>query len=312
MTETFVTMDYSERMRACADAIGLNPPAIVLPTDHFVHLNGIRFHYLDWGNPHLPHVLLFHGGGLTAHTYDMAALLLRDRYHLVALDNRGHGDTDWTPDDQIEREFGNVGLEDTTQFIEHLGYERMNLVALGGVSALQYAVRHPERVDALVVIDAGPEPMPQGQASTMAFHAETDVLERFEDFLDRAIKFNPTRKPEHLAYSLTHSLKRTDSGWTWKQDPRGRDRVRATPLEERRAATERRNAAVWEDIRALQTRTLVIRGDQSKTLAADVAQRMVEALPHGDLATIEQATGYVPGDRPREFAQVLDAFLSRR
>lgn len=311
MVEAFTVQDYSQRMQACSDAIGLDPPAIVLPTDHFAELNGIRFHYLDWGNPQLPHVLLFHGGGLTAHTYDMAALLLRDRYHLVALDNRGHGDTDWTPDDQLDRESGNAGLEDMTQFVDHLGYDHVSLVGMGSVSALQYAVRHPERVDALAVVDAGPEPKPQGQASTMAFHAETDTLERFEDFLERAIAFNPTRKREHLMYSLTHSLKRTDQGWTWKQDPRGRDRVRAMPLEERQAAAERRNVALWEDIGALRTRTLVIRGDQSKTLAADVAQRMVDTMADGTLVTVVGATGYVPGDRPREFAETLDAFLSR-
>ncbi len=146
----------------------------------------------------------------------------------------------------------------------------------------------------------------------MAFHAETDVLERFEDFLDRAVKFNPARKPEHLAYSLTHSLKRTDKGWTWKQDPRGRDRVRATPLDERQAAATRRNAELWEDLRALATRTLIIRGDASKTLAADVAQRMVDAAQHATLVTVPGASGYVPGDRPREFAEALDAFLSAR
>ena len=311
MVEAFTVMDYSERMRACAEAIGLNPSAIVVPTDHFAQINGIRFHYLDWGNAHLPHVLLFHGGGLTGHTFDMAALLLRDRYHLVALDNRGHGDTDWTPDDQIERESGNIGLEDTTQFVDHLGYSHVNLVGMG-TTALQYAAAHPERVDALVLVDAGPEPMPQGQASTMAFHAETDVLERFEDFLDRALKFNPARKPEHIAYSLTHSLKRTDQGWTWKQDPRGRDRVRATPLEERQAGAARRNAALWDEIGALPARTLVVRGDQSRTLTADVAQRMVEAMPDGTLVTVAGSTGYVPGDRPREFAATLDAFLSKR
>ena len=310
MVEAFTVMDYSERMRACADAIGLNPPAIVLPTDHFAQLNGIRFHYLDWGNPQLPHVLLFHGGGLTAHTYDMSALLLRDRYHLVALDNRGHGDTDWTPDEQLAQGEGNLALEDMGQFVAHLGYEHVNLVGMGSATALQYAVRHAERVETLTLIDAGPEPMPQGQASTMAFHAETDVLERFEDFLDRAVKFNPARKPEHLAYSLTHSLKRTDKGWTWKQDPRGRDRVRATPLDERQAAATRRNAELWDDLRALATRTLIIRGDASKTLAADVAQRMVEAAQHATLVTVPGASGYVPGDRPREFAEALDAFLS--
>jgi hypothetical protein len=105
--------DYHQLMAAAATALGLNPGAIVLPADHSVRLNGIRFHYLDWGNEHLPHVVLLHGGSLTAHTWDMAALLLRDSYHLVALDQRGHGDTDWTPEDQLHRDNADLMLEKT-------------------------------------------------------------------------------------------------------------------------------------------------------------------------------------------------------
>ena len=92
MTQQIV--DYAQLMVGAAEAAGLKPPAIVRPTDHDVELNGIRFHYLDWGNEQQPHVVLLHGGSLTAHTWDMAALLLRDQYHLVALDQRGHGDTE--------------------------------------------------------------------------------------------------------------------------------------------------------------------------------------------------------------------------
>ena len=64
--------DYTDTMAAAATAAGLEPAAIVAPTDHWVELNGIRFHYLDWGNDQLPHVVLLHGGSLTAHTWDMA------------------------------------------------------------------------------------------------------------------------------------------------------------------------------------------------------------------------------------------------
>ena len=81
----------------------------------------MNFHYLDWGDEHLPHLVLLHGGSLTAHTWDMASLLLRDRYHVVSLDQRGHGDTAWTPDDQLDRDNGDLLLEETHAFIEQLG-----------------------------------------------------------------------------------------------------------------------------------------------------------------------------------------------
>src|SRR5436309_2548289 len=132
-------------MEAAANAQDLDPPAIVTPTDRWVRLNDINFHYLDWGNPELPHVVSLHGGSLTAHTWAMAALLLRDKYHLVALDHRGHGDTDWTPEAQRDRDNNELMLEDTRQFIEHLGYDHLTLVgiSMGGVTTIRYAARYP-------------------------------------------------------------------------------------------------------------------------------------------------------------------------
>ena len=88
---------YTDEMRECAEAIDLRPPAIMQPQDRYADLNGIRFHYLDWGNEQLPPLVLLHGGSLTAHTWDMASLLLRQHYHVLAPDQRGHGDTGWTP-----------------------------------------------------------------------------------------------------------------------------------------------------------------------------------------------------------------------
>ncbi len=74
-----MSRDYRAEMADAARAAGLDPPAIVQPEDREVRLGGLRFHYLDWGNESLPHVVLLHGGSLQAHTWDMAALLLRDR-----------------------------------------------------------------------------------------------------------------------------------------------------------------------------------------------------------------------------------------
>ena len=176
-------VDYRERMRGCAEAIELGAPAIVVPADHVVMLGDLQFHYLDWGNAHLPHLILLHGGGLTAHTWDMAALLLLDRYHLVALDLRGHGDTDWTPDEHIHDELNDLMYGDVQLFLDHLGYERVSLagMSLGGVAAIRYAAEHPVGVEALVMVDVGPESMREAGQATQAFHHETDILERFEE-----------------------------------------------------------------------------------------------------------------------------------
>ena len=62
------------------------------------YVGHLRFRYLDWGNEGLRPLLFLHGGALTAHTWDLCCLALRDEFHCLALDQRGHGDTDWAPD----------------------------------------------------------------------------------------------------------------------------------------------------------------------------------------------------------------------
>jgi pimeloyl-ACP methyl ester carboxylesterase len=307
------TPDYRDRMRACAEAIGLDAPAIVLPTDHFVTLGTLRFHYLDWGNAHLPHLVLLHGGGLTAHTWDMAALLLRDRYHLVAPDLRGHGDTDWMSEEDLQRDLTDWMVSDVDRFLEFLATDRVALAGMsfGGVAAMRYAEAHPERVSALVLVDVGPESMREGGQATQQFHRETDVLERFEDFVERAMRFNPLRRREHIEYSLTHSLKQTPQGWTWKQDPRPRDLGALVPEETRLASNERRAAELWAVVRRITTPTLVLRGEHTRSLSPEVALRVVEEMPDARLVTVPESTGYIPGDRPKEFAREVDAFLAR-
>jgi len=306
--------EYLEEMRACAEAIGLKPPRFLQPEDRWVDLNGIRFHYLDWGNAHLPHLVLLHGGSLTAHTWDMAALLLRDRYHVVALDQRGHGDSGWTPEAQLGTPNSDLMLADTEAFIDHLGYEQFFLCghSMGSHNAIRYAAKHPERPDALIIVDSGPAVMLEGRQDMEAFRNETETMSRFEDFLDRAVKFNPQRKPAHLRYSLLHSLKRVEDGWTWKQDHRPRP-ADAIPLPERWAAErEERSHRMKADLAAYTRPTLLFRGEISRTFSAEAAREAMGVIPDGELVLIPRAGHSVQGDNPRDLARALDAFLTRR
>ena len=68
------------------------------PEDRFVDANGLRFHYLEWGDPSNPTVLMLHGVSQQAHSWDFISLPLSPDYHVIALDQRGHGDSDWAAD----------------------------------------------------------------------------------------------------------------------------------------------------------------------------------------------------------------------
>jgi hypothetical protein len=112
-----------------------------------------------------------------------------------------------------------------------------------------------------------------------AFRDETETLSAFDDFLNRAIKFMPHRPVPHLRYSLTHSLKQTAEGWTWKQDHRRREGG-PTDLtdEQRKAANAARAEALWTDVKAINKPTMLFKGENSKILALDVAQATVAAM----------------------------------
>ena len=139
------TTNYLDDMQACAEAIGLDVPGYVQPEDRWVHLNGIDFHYLDWGNAHLPPLVLLHGGSLTAHTWDMACLWLRQYYHCIALDQRGHGDTGWTPDDQIDQDNSDLMAADTAAFIDFLAFPRVILCGMSMGTASWSWTSRPSR-----------------------------------------------------------------------------------------------------------------------------------------------------------------------
>src|ERR671918_719277 len=86
-----------EHLRNAAAIAGVIVPRFVVPDEHDVILRRMRFHYLDWGSRGKRPILFLHGGGLSAHTWDLVCLALRPDYHCLALDQRGHGDTDWSP-----------------------------------------------------------------------------------------------------------------------------------------------------------------------------------------------------------------------
>jgi pimeloyl-ACP methyl ester carboxylesterase len=301
-------------MQACADAIDLGARQYVLPTEHTAKVNGIDFHYVDWGNDHLPHVVLLHGGALTAHTWDMACLLLRDKYHIIAPDQRGHGDTGWSTDEQLAAN-SDLMSDDTIQFIDHLGYDRISLVgmSMGGMNSIRYAAKHQDRLDALCIVDIAPETMRTGIVEMEQFRYDTETMDHFQDFLDRAQKMVPHRAAAHLEYSLLHSLKPTEEGrWTWKQDNRGRRAVDAPNLskDEMKAASETRADAMWDDLKAIKTPTLLMRGGISNVLALDAAESVAEGMPDCRLVEIPGAGHRVQGDNPKDFATELDSFLS--
>src|SRR5262245_32909646 len=85
-----------EHLQLAVTLAGVEVP-VSLPSSHHLVVGGLRLHYLDWGTAGRPPIVFLHGGALTAHTWDVVCLALRSEYRCLALDQRGHGDSEWSP-----------------------------------------------------------------------------------------------------------------------------------------------------------------------------------------------------------------------
>lgn len=295
-----------EHLTASVKLSGLDLPQIVLPEDRTAVLHGMRFHYLDWNAASRPTLLFLHGARLTAHTWDVVCLALSQPFHCVALDARGHGDSDWAPDGNYSPD---AHLSDVEALVEHLGLDRFVLVgmSMGGGTALGYAGRHSDRLQALVIVDAGPSDqpgfVPPGAQRIRDFVTGPAELETLEQVVDRALAFNPARDRRLLRRSLLNNMRQLPSGhWVWKYDREGLGHRTAEQAEERRIT-------LLQAIPRIQCPTLVIRGARSDMFSDEDAERLASSLPDGRWRRVENAGHTVQGDNPKGLLEALTPFL---
>jgi pimeloyl-ACP methyl ester carboxylesterase len=283
-----------------ARAAGITFSAEVWPEDKYVEANGLRLHYLDWGNPTKPRMLLLHGGAQSAHSWDFFALAMRDHFHIVALDQRGHGDSDWSEAGDYDTAFHVADIQAVTDAI---GYDRFILMGLsmGGRNAYSFAATYPAKVQRLIVVDVGPDLQSEGRRHIREFLEGTETFESFDWLVERVRRFNPRRPEAQIRGSLLNNLKQmADGRWTWKHDRRrGIRRDRGGEM----------NAAAWADLARINAPTLIVRGAESNMLSAQTAIKMQQTLADGRFVEVPRAGHLVQGDNPVAFEQVVREFL---
>jgi esterase len=293
-------VEQLEMFRKVLEIAGLKPPVLTLPEDHQVIIGSMRFHYLDWGGDGRP-ILFLHGGGLNAHTWDAVCVMLRDFFRCVALDQRGHGDSEWSPlsDYAVETQ-----LQDVERFLEQLRLVSPVLVgqSMGGLNSIAYAIRHGAEMRGLVVVDVGPEINPAGTQRIREF-ASTPELDSPEAFLERAVKFNPLRNPNVLRRSLYYNLRQTPIGkWALKHDQR-----RSSDEYARITTAQRERLA--QQIPQITCPTLIVRGALSDVLTDEAADKFARSLSKGKWVKVANAGHNVQGDNPAGLLEVLSPFL---
>jgi pimeloyl-ACP methyl ester carboxylesterase len=254
--------------------------------------------FLEWGTAGRPVLCFLHGGSAHAHWFDLVAPPFTDRFHVIALDQRGHGESEWAkPPAYATENFA----ADLLGFVDALGFARVTLIghSMGGHNAMSFSAWHPDRVRALVIIDSRPM-------------IPTDRLDRLRRRGERTLRPYPSREaaaqsfrlvpretnadPALLAHMGAAGVVERDGAWVYRFDPASN--------------AERRPVDAWTLLDRITAPTLIARGELSPVLPRDMADKLRSAIRGASLVEIPASYHHVTLDNPAGFVLELDRFLA--
>jgi len=275
----------------------------------------LRLHYVDWGNPEKPPLLLVHGGRDHCRNWDWVAQRLRNDWHIIAPDLRGHGDSEWikggvyTMSDYVC---------DIAQLVHQLELKPLTIIghSLGGAITLRYTGLFPETVVKAVAIEGlGSSPDKIAERAKIPTHERIvkwmaemrDLSGRiprryatFEEAVDRMQAANPHLSPERAEHLTVHGMNRNEDGtWSWKFDNYVRA-DRPTGLD------PNETYALWARITCP---TLLVRGMESWASDPEKDGR-AKHFRNARVANIANAGHWVHHDQLDEFMDLVTAFLA--
>jgi pimeloyl-ACP methyl ester carboxylesterase len=294
------------------ERLGMNAPRaddgrlshVDAPTSHTADCGEITVHHLSWGSDDAPPLVLLHGGGQSAWTWQRVAERFAGRYRVIAPDARGHGDSGWSPDGSysIDR-----FRDDLHALVTHLGLGPFVLagMSMGGMTALAYGGTYGETLRGLVVIDIAPEIRPDGRDRIVGFMTGRSSFANLDEAVEYTHAFNPRRGRDRLRQTLPRNLRTLPDGTLhWKWDPNFLGNGSALEL-------DFGLGGLWDAAARVPVPALVVHGAQSDILDPAVGRRLAETLPHGRFVTIEGSGHSVQGDNPHDLSEALEQFLTR-
>ncbi|MGZ4690648.1 MAG: alpha/beta fold hydrolase [Acidimicrobiia bacterium] len=252
------------------------------------HLSALR-----WGNG-APELVLLHGGGQNAHTWDTVALAL-DR-PLLAIDLPGHGHSDWRSD---HRYFPVENARAVAVMVRELAPDAEAVVgmSLGGLTALALASEAPELVRRLVLVDVTPGVNRDKASAVIAFIAGPESFASFDEILERTVAFNPTRSVSSLRRGILHNAaEQPDGTWAWRYErfilPEGTEIPDFGDL--------------WHLVDAVDVPLLLVRGADSPVVGDEDVVELLRRRPEARVVVVDAAGHSVQGDQPLELAVLIE------
>ena len=285
------------------------------PTSHSYFSQRLRLHYVDWGNADAPPLLLVHGGRDHCRNWDWLAEALREEWHIIAPDLRGHGDSQWMIG-------GSYGLSeyvyDIAQLLHQTKHQPITIIghSLGGAISLQYAALYPEAVRKLIAIEGlgwppdrvkDREDKPSEERITEWVDFTRSISGRaarrypsIEEAFQRMQEANPHLTPDQAQHLTIHGVNQNEDGtYSWKYD--NYTRIRA-PF----GFPESERQKLWQRITCA---TLLVRGTESWASDPEIDGR-AQNFRNAQFANIKGAGHWVHHDKLTEFKLLAQEFLA--
>ncbi|HTW88785.1 MAG TPA: alpha/beta hydrolase [Candidatus Binataceae bacterium] len=267
----------------------------------FITVNGLKLHYLEFGDAANPAIVCIHGLTRSAHDFDALAPHLAGKYRVLSLDVRGRGDSAWGPPHQY-----NIAAyaADLTALLDQLKLARVSLIgtSMGGRISILYSGAHPERVEKLVLNDIGPALNPEASArinqwvasAPIEFASLDDAMEHY-----RAVQFGPA--DADFAAMLKWLVKPSTGGrLTWKMDPA----IRKPPS----GTSAVLPIGFWAEFEKITVPILIVRGAVSTVLMPETVQRMCQVSSEARAVEVP-GVGHAPSLVEPEALNALRAFF---
>ena len=255
-------------------------------------------------DPARPSILFLHGGGQNRYSWKNTSQILADEgLHVVALDSRGHGDSDRAPDANYTVD---ALCADTLLVLEQIGRSTILIGAsMGGMTALPVAYQAgPEKVTKLVLVDVVPRYEKDGSARIREFMSSgLNGFESLEEAADAVAAYLPHRTKPRSSAGLKKNLRYRDGRWHWHWDPA----FLTAPMDDPFVRVEKLEQAAIN----LTIPILLIRGRLSDVVSEEGVKDFLDKVPNAEFVELSDAGHTAAGDDNDAFSEVVVQFVNR-